>query len=253
MGEESGCMEKHLQDHIEHYRCDGEAFDYFSVENPTIREEEHRRIELLARVMKLKGGEALLDAGSGGGWVSQALLPKGIFVCAVDLSKKNLAEIRKRFDFQKAGGYIVADLYHLPFKRGSFDAATSNDVYEHLEFLDKAVSELRAVLKNSARTFISVPYRENIIYYLCIHCNKLTPINAHLHSFDENNLGEIFTRNGFEINKIAKFMNKGMALLQVYRFSRWMPYSFWRALDVLANTVIRKPGRMAMMLQAQEK
>jgi 2-polyprenyl-3-methyl-5-hydroxy-6-metoxy-1,4-benzoquinol methylase len=246
-------MEKHLQNHVEHYRCDGEAFDYFSVENPTVREEEHRRIELLRRAMKLKRGEALLDAGSGGGWVSQALLPKGIFVCAVDLSKKNLAGIRDRFDSQKDGGYIVADLYHLPFKCGSFTAATSNDVYEHLEFLDQAAVELRSVLKDGAQAFISVPYKENIIYYLCIHCNKLTPINAHLHSFDENNLGNLFAKNKFEIKKVTRFMNKGLALLQVYRFSRWMPYSVWRMIDILANTVIRKPGRMAMMLQAQEK
>lgn len=246
-------MNKQLHNHIEHYRKDAESFDYFSVENPTIYQEERRRIGLLTRAMKLKRGQAVIDAGSGGGWVSRALLPKGVFVCAVDLSAKNLSGIRQRFDLKNEGGYIVADLDHLPFKSDSFDAATSNDVYEHLEHLQTAACELRNVLKGGAKAFISVPYKENIIFYLCIHCNKLTPINAHLHSFDENSLGDIFLSNGYRIEKVTKFLNKGLALLQVYRFSGWMPYRLWRVIDIIANIIIRKPGRMALTLVAQEK
>jgi SAM-dependent methyltransferase len=245
--------EKRLGDHIAHYKRDADTYDYFSVENPTIREEEHRRIELLTRAMKLKKGQAMIDAGSGGGWVSQAYLHQGVFVCAVDLSQKNLAGVRHRFDPQGAGAYVVADLYHLPFRSGSFDAATSNDVYEHLERLGEAARELRAVLKDNSKSFISVPYKENIIYYLCIHCNQLTPVNAHLHSFDENNLGEIFLKNGFKVGDVTKFLNKGMAILQIYRYGRWMPYWLWRTIDIMANAIIGKPGRMAMTIRAQEK
>jgi cyclopropane fatty-acyl-phospholipid synthase-like methyltransferase len=242
-----------LHDHIQHYRKDAESFDYFNVENPTIRQEERRRIELLIRQMKLVAGQKLIDCGSGGGWVSQALLPEGVFVCAVDLSSRNLIEIRKRFDSGRQGGYIIADLTHLPFKKSSFDGATSNDVYEHLEALDAASRELRGVLKQGARAFISVPYKENIVYYLCIHCNQLTPINAHLHSFDENSLGEIFEKGGFQIETIQKFMNKGMALLQIYVLCRWMPYWLWRFIDRAANLIIKKPGRLAMIFVANER
>jgi SAM-dependent methyltransferase len=246
-------MENRLCDHIEHYRRDGEAFDYFEVANPTIREEERRRIELLTSNMKLQKGQTLIDAGSGGGWVTKAFVPMGVFVCAVDLSHKNLKGVRDRFDPNRTGGYVVADLYQLPFKPGAFDAAASNDVYEHLEHLDRAAAELRNVMKDKSRAFISVPYKENIVYYICIHCNQLTPINAHLHSFDEDNLGSVFRRNGFGVEKVAKFMNKGLALLQVYRVCRWMPYNLWRAIDTAANQIIRKPGRMAMTVVAQEK
>lgn len=246
-------MEKRLHDHIEHYRKDSEAFDYFQVDNKTIREEERRRIELLSRQIKLQPGQRLIDCGSGGGWVSRAFLGRGVFVCAVDLASKNLAGIRKRFDTGGQGGYVVADLNHLPFKKGSFDAATSNDVYEHLEELDNAAKELKNVLKSKAQAFISVPYKENIVYYLCIHCNQLTPINAHLHSFDEINLGQVFTRNGYKVEKIAKFTNKALAMLQLdYYVLRWLPFALWRLIDSVANTIIRKPGRMAMVFSVEE-
>jgi ubiquinone/menaquinone biosynthesis C-methylase UbiE len=224
------------------------------VENRTIREEERRRIELLTRQMDLRRGQNLMDAGSGGGWVAKTYLPKGVFVCAVDLSPKNLKSTREKFDTGRQGGYVVADLYNLPFKENAFDAASSNDVYEHLEYPDQAAAELRRLLRSKGKLFVSVPYKENIVYYLCIHCNQLTPINAHLHSFDEKSLGDIFARNGFAIEKVSKFMNKALAVLQIhYYVCRWMPFRIWRGVDYLANLVIRKPGRMAMVLEAEEK
>ena len=246
-------MEKKLADHIAHYKTDAEEFDYFHVDNAAIREEERRRIQILTRTMKFENGDRLLDAGSGGGWVSRAYLHRGVFVCCVDISLKNLIEIRRRYDVSHLGGYVVADLYKLPFKRNAFDGATSNDVFEHLEDLDGAASELRGALKAGGRVFVSVPYRENIVYYLCIHCNRKTPINAHLHSFDEMNLGQVFTRSGFRIDSVARFINKGMSILLIYYYlCRWMPYWLWRSVDVVANAIVRKPGRMGMRLIAVE-
>ena len=244
-------MDKRLQDHIEHYKTDGEEFDYFHVENPAIREEERRRMQLLTRKVKFRPGQNILDAGSGNGWVSKEFLPKEVFVCALDLSIKNLKGIRERFDNQNRGGYVVADLYNLPFRNGAFQGATSNDVYEHLEFLDAATVELRRVLNNGAEVFVSTPYKENIVYYLCIHCNKRTPINAHLHSFDEESLGGVFTGNNFRISSITRFINRGLSILLVYYLlCRWMPYPLWRLIDIVANAIVRKPGRIGLRLIA---
>lgn len=244
-------MEKRLQDHITHYRTDGEEFDYFHVDNYAIREEERRRMQLLSRSVKFEPGQSILDAGSGNGWVSRTFLNKGVFICAVDLSVKNLKGIRERYDTDNKGGYIVADLYKLPFKDKSFQGATSNDVYEHLEFLDEATAELRRVLGDGAEVFVSTPYRENIVYYLCIHCNRKTPINAHLHSFDEDSLGGAFTRNSFRIIGIKKFINRGLSILLVYYYlCRWMPYWMWRSIDIIANGIIKRPGRIGLRLLA---
>ncbi len=244
-------VKKKLADHIEHYKTDGEEFDYFDVENPAIREEERRRMQFLDRAVKFKQGELILDAGSGMGWVSRIYLDKDVNVCAVDLSIKNLKGIRDRFDKQRKGSYVVADLYKLPFKSGAFHGATSNDVYEHFEDPELAAVELRRIIKEKGVVFVSTPYKENIVYYLCIHCNKKTPINAHLHSFDEEMLSNIFENNGFKVESVGKFINRGLSILLVYYLlCRWMPYWMWRAIDIAANAVIRKPGRIGLRLVA---
>ena len=82
-------MNRRLKNHIEHYKTDGEEFDYFQVDNPAIREEERRRMQLLTRAVDFKSGQSVLDAGSGNGWISNAFLDKDVFVCAMDLSLKN--------------------------------------------------------------------------------------------------------------------------------------------------------------------
>ena len=35
------------------------------------------------------------------------------------------------------------------------------------------------------RVIVTVPYRENIVQSVCIHCGKLTPLYGHLHVFTE--------------------------------------------------------------------
>ncbi|CAE8590190.1 unnamed protein product, partial [Polarella glacialis] len=92
----------------------------------------------------------VLDAGCGGGLVSNALAAReGYLVEGVDLSpqalefassqaaKADLHNVR----FQKGS------LYELPFPAESFDAVVVSDVLEHLLDLPRALKELRRVLR----------------------------------------------------------------------------------------------------------
>jgi SAM-dependent methyltransferase len=238
-----------LNDRIRHYQADAEVFDYFNVENPAIAEEEKRRMQFLQRIIKFAPDSLVMDCGSGNGWIAREYIPRGIRIVSIDISQKNLAKIRERYDKNNRGFYVVADLYNLPFKNGVFDGATSNDVFEHLEKPEPVAGDISRCLKSGGKLFVSVPYRENIIYYLCVHCNKPTPINAHLHSFDENSLSEIFNKANFSIKRMHKFINKGLSYTLIYyMLCRWMPFWLWRFVDSLANSIIRKQERICLTL-----
>lgn len=238
-----------LQDKIKHYRTDAEYFDYFRNENPAIADEEKRRMQFLKRKIKFKPASIIIDCGSGGGWIAKEYLPRGITVVSVDLADSNLRKVKQNFDPDGRGFYVVADLYNLPFKDGVFDGGTSNDVYEHIEKPEKAALEVKRCIKSGGRFFVSVPFRENIVYYLCIHCNKPTPINAHLHSFDEESLRGIFEESGFKIAGMQPFINKALQLTLVsYLFMRWMPYWLWRFIDNLVSLVVRKHSRISLTM-----
>lgn len=238
-----------LKDRIKHYQADAEVFDYFNVPNPAIAEGEKRRMQVLKRIIKFDPDSLVMDCGSGNGWIAREYLSRGVRIVSVDISQKNLSKIRQQYDKNQRGFYVVADLYNLPFKKQVFDGAVSNDVFEHLEKPEQVAFDISRCLKSAARLFVSVPYKENIVYYLCVHCNKPTPINAHLHSFDENSLDAIFHSSNFKIANAKKFINKGLSLTLIYYFlCRWMPYWLWRTIDIMANFVVRKEDRICLTL-----
>ena len=238
-----------LEDKIKHYRTDAEYYNYFNVENPAIADEEKRRMQYLKRKIKFEPSSLIIDCGSGGGWIAKEYLPRDVTVVSIDLADSNLRKIKKNYDPNRKGLYVVADLYNLPFKNKVFDGGTSNDVYEHIEKPEIAAAEVFRCMKKNARFHVSVPFMENIVYYICIHCNKPTPINAHLHSFDEKSLREIFESGGFKIESMQGFINKGLQLtLMSYFLMRWMPYWLWRFCDSLASLFVRKYSRIALTM-----
>ena len=236
-----------LTDKIKHYRTDAEYYDYFSRENPVIVDEERRRMQFLKRQIDFAPGAVIADCGSGNGWIAGEFLQRGVNVISIDLSEINLQRIQKIHDPERKGMYVIADLYNLPFKDGVLDGATSNDVFEHIEKPDQAAAEANRCLKPGGKFYVSVPYKENIIYYICIHCNKPTPINAHLHSFDDESLHQIFEQTGYKIERMKKFINKALTITLIsYIFLRWMPYWLWRPIDKFVGLFIHRYSRISL-------
>jgi len=238
-----------LEDKIKHYRVDAEYYDYFNVENPGIRDEERRRMQFLRRTYDFKPGMTIIDCGSGGGWIAKDYLPEGVTIVSTDLSSFNLKKIKENYDPEGNGLYVVADLCNMPFKDGVFDGATSNDVYEHFEDPSEAAKEAGRCIKPGGKFFVSVPYMETIDYHICIHCNKPTPIHAHLHSFDNDLLRKTFADSGLKIVRMKPFINRALQITLVsYFLMRWMPYWLWRFIDSLASVFIRRHSRICLTL-----
>ncbi|RKY97102.1 MAG: hypothetical protein DRQ13_05125, partial [Ignavibacteriae bacterium] len=88
---------------------------------------------------------------------------------------------------------------------------------------------------------ITTPYKEKITYYLCIHCNKKTPINAHLHSFDEIKLEGLYSGDDLEEFNYNTFGNKLLIFLRTYSILQFFPFWFWKLKDNFANLIFKKP------------
>ena len=111
-------------------------------------------------------------------------MPKGVNVYSLDISETNPAKAVKLYPLENHFA-IAADSFHLPFTDGSFDCVIASEIIEHIVDPAKFIKELFRVVKKGGQLIITTPYKEKIIYYLCIHCNNKTPAHAHIHSFDE--------------------------------------------------------------------
>lgn len=182
--------------------------------------------------------QTILDIGSGSGW--SAAIPHDR-ICFVDLSQKNLSGLKSVSSFP-----VMADAAHLPFKDNSYEFIIASEILEHLNDPRAAAEEIWRILKPGGKAIVSTPYKEKIKYSLCIHCNKVTPMNAHLHSFDRSLLGSLFSSGQ---NRVYLFGSKLLVLMRIPRLLKSLPGWFWRILDYPLIRLTDKAQHIILIVQ----
>ena len=223
----------------EHYKIDAELFDYFADEQLGI--DEKRRNQTVLNLYTYNSDDEILEIGSGRGWFSIELANKNIRMTALDLSINNLNKIKS---INPKINIVLGDANKLPFDNERFDWIVANEVLEHLEYPEKAISEWKKYLKPNGKILISVPFREKIRYSLCIHCNKKTPLNAHLHAFDEAKLAYIFRKCNMKILR-----TEYLTIFRLNKYHKKLPFKYWKMIDSLLNNLTFKPALISFVLK----
>ncbi len=231
---------KRCRDPVGHYELDGEIYDYFEQPNPVEADFWQRLRTAAVRSLDVKEGMHIVDVGSGGGWFSAMITRKGVKVTSIDLSLKNLTRLTKE---NRTDG-LMASAHDLPLMSESVDAVIASEVIEHLNDPLAAITEFLRIVKPGGRVVITTPYKEVIKQHVCIHCNQLTPANAHLHSFDEEKLVTMFSRGGANEITYRRIGNKALLVSRLSYMLRWLPFTLWSCIDRCANIVIKKPAHI---------
>lgn len=144
---------------------------------------------------------------------------------------------------------VAGDVYQLPFGPRTFDGAVLSEVLEHLAHPERALKGLRVILKDEGWLLICVPYREKIRQTLCIHCNRLTPVDAHLHSFDEGSVRRLAESAGFVPVRTLRFMDSGLERFGFARLSSPFPYLVWGVIDLLMVRLRDQPSYLLALFR----
>lgn len=238
-------MNSHF-DYREHYVKDAEVFDYFhELDSPATKAEAHRLHQTISRAVP-KQSQLMLDAGCGNGWLAKRFVPKGKFVISMDISPINPTRIHKEVAASNHLG-LVADVFHLPLKPNSFDTVVASEIMEHVPDPKRFVQSLYAVVKPGGRLIITTPYNEKIIYHLCVHCNRPTPALAHIHSFNENNIGALIPQGATW--HWSAFSNKYLSRLRSHIILNFLGYGVWRFVDKIFNFLFGQPQRLMIIIE----
>jgi ubiquinone/menaquinone biosynthesis C-methylase UbiE len=225
----------------EHYRVDALEFDYWGADQ--ISPTEKRRNEVVFELAGLKPGDKVLDIGSGRGWFSIYAAGQKADVTAVDLSRENLQRVKEA---NSSVNTVYGDAIELPFTDEKFDLIVALELLEHLVEPKTAILNWSRFLKPAGRLLVTVPYNEIIRYTLCIHCNHKTPINAHLHSFDQDSLIKLLNHNGFWVKQTRLFSHKVLSHLRINNLTGWLPFRCWKAMDKCCSILGRKYSYLAV-------
>ena len=225
-----------------HYKIDAEFFDYFAYPSGADADSGKRIQQAVLAAARPLESVRILDVGSGNGWLARTAHESACTV-SVDLGVPNLKRLRQELgsDFLA----VCADAARLPFRPGSFDRIVLSEVLEHVNWPDMVVSETARCLSPAGTAIFSTPYRERIQSSLCVHCNRPTPANAHLHSFDKARYRASLASAGLHVRKMLLIQNKALSTLRVSYILRFLPYALWRFVDAVgmilfpkANTII---------------
>jgi ubiquinone/menaquinone biosynthesis C-methylase UbiE len=169
---------------------------------------------------------SLLDVGVGeGSWLELVARERPqMRLAALDLSRERLEDLGVRH----ADGSDIArhfgDVTAMPLADGSVDVVTLLEVVEHVPDWRAAVREALRVARR--RVLITVPYREQLLDTVCVHCHQPTPLWGHLHSFDEGSFDELATGGRRTLALIPEPVERSAGLLRwIYRSLR--PQAKW--------------------------
>ncbi|THH39385.1 class I SAM-dependent methyltransferase [Neolewinella litorea] len=237
--------------YVEHYQRDAQEFDYFAAPpDPATRHENQRLHEVILRHLPA-AARVVLDVGCGSAWVARELLGRKDAVISFDLALRNTTEALRLYPAPSHFA-VTGDVLALPFQDNSVDAIISSEVIEHVPEVTPYLENLIRVVRPGGTIILSTPYNETIQYSLCVHCNRPTPLHAHLHSFNEARVISLLDPQPDIRFRMEKFSNKALLYLRTHRLLRHFPHRLWRTVDRFANWIVDKPARLVIVIEKLE-
>lgn len=231
----------------EHYQNDAAAYDYTEQSQNAVEKEEIKRLHQTILSQIPANVQWILDVGCGGAWLAKALVPRGTKVISMDISDINPIRALKNIPASNHFA-LVADVFELPVKENSVDCIVASEIIEHVPDPKKFLAALYNVLKPGGKLIVTTPYNEHIRTTLCIHCNRLTPMNAHLHSFTEQSMRLFLPANASRVT-MKVFNSKLMVRGHVQKALSFLPLSLWQPVDKIGNAITKKAFRLMVAIE----
>jgi ubiquinone/menaquinone biosynthesis C-methylase UbiE len=184
--------------------------DFFKKSDPEACSTDVRRtlrnMEILSALNDCHAGDIIVDIGCGVGDLSR-ILPISLKRIGIDLSLPALRYANR--DCRTDAMFVNASVYELPLQDESVDIIICLEVLEHLREDNKALEEIRRILRPGGRLIISLPGEFYFPQYL--------DLMGHWRHYNPKVMTQILERVGLKPERT----------LQGYRrFNRWYFYLY---------------------------
>jgi ubiquinone/menaquinone biosynthesis C-methylase UbiE len=137
--------DKNIREFYEKYHYDG-------IDNPVADFMQKERCQVLKKLLKNESGNILVVGC--GSQNEMSIVNDEAKATGIDISEVAIKKARKQFP---QFNFTVADATKLPFGDKKFDCVVCSEVIEHIKDRDKALSEIKRVLKEGGTFIITTP------------------------------------------------------------------------------------------------
>jgi ubiquinone/menaquinone biosynthesis C-methylase UbiE len=111
-------------------------------------------------------GKSVLEVGCGAGTDLLQFARGGALVTGLDLTPRSIEIVRRRFEvYGLEGQFAIGDAENLAFPDASFDLVYSFGVLHHTPDTERAISEVRRVLKPGGKAIVMLYHRTSLYYW----------------------------------------------------------------------------------------
>ncbi len=161
---------------------------------------------------------SVLEIGCGIGATGKVVKEKfpGVSYCGVEIDPVAAGTARGVLDRVITGNIEQIDLTHYDLRPPVFDAIICGDVLEHLYDPWKVVQNFHRYLKVGGRVVASIPNVQNARILHNLAAGRWTYVDhglldaTHIRFFTLHDAGELFVRNGYEIEKVVSICDADM-------------------------------------------
>jgi 2-polyprenyl-3-methyl-5-hydroxy-6-metoxy-1,4-benzoquinol methylase len=150
----------------------------------------------------------LLEAGVGTGRFAMWLAKKGFEVIGIDLSKEMLKKAKEKKAFLKVDvALVLAEVHHLPFKQGLFDACICVNAIDHFPDVAGFLRQVKYVIKHEGYLVFNFSNLQSLYLpiALAINSNKQAMFRGgkiQSNWFTFKKIDDMLTQSGFVVTKV---------------------------------------------------
>lgn len=165
-------------------------------------------LEVMTAAATLCPDSVLLDAGCGAGHTALAFAPHVSVVYACDFTPSMLQQVQQLAGQRGASNVRpqLADIENLPFPDDSFDLVTARYSAHHWQHPERAISEIRRVLRGQGAFIISdIMAREDYALDTFLQCIELLRDPSHVRDYRLSEWRAMLSAAGFGVELIQRF------------------------------------------------
>ncbi len=163
-----------------------------------------RQTMLKAALSHLPPKARVLDSGCGNGVFTAFLQELGFDVVGIDISTTAVEHAKQQCPSIQ---FKVASLEgRLPFQNEEFDAVWCTEVLEHVFDVDKALTEIKRILRSGGKLVLTTPYHglvKNLVISILAFNRHYDPRGPHIRFFSRRSLTLCLEQAGFGVERWA--------------------------------------------------